>query len=206
MSPRVSRRRRVTGRACGSQYGSWPWTPCRPRRRFRISPSCTACAAASTAFNRNRQTLLIVIAATRASIRLYSAAWRGDSAEAGLHHVPRNRFVNLFCVEAGAPNGFSDNFSRRVQARRIRRGRLENLPMAFERRRMTGTFHGHGRPPVSGKQYYSAMGKSTLRRGECEDGANPCPYGDEISLQRLPRHQVGFIRARRKDRHGIQKR
>src|SRR6266850_3629032 len=47
-----------------------------PATTISDSPSCTACAASATAFNPEPQTLLIVIAATRASHPPLSAAWR----------------------------------------------------------------------------------------------------------------------------------
>ena len=53
---------------CGSRCarraadrGSWTSTPCRRRRRFRLSPSITPCAASATALRPEPQTLLMVM-------------------------------------------------------------------------------------------------------------------------------------------------
>src|SRR5712692_5784066 len=73
---------------------------------------------------------------------------RGILAEAGLHYVAENGFVNLIRIEAGAANGFGDRFGAK-----LRRGKSGETALKFSDGRSNsgendGSFGGHGRPPA----------------------------------------------------------
>src|SRR5277367_582070 len=97
-----------------------------PATTISDSPSCTACAARATAFSPEPQTLLMVIAATfRSAAAIEGGLARGVLAEAGLHDVAHDGFVDLLAVKAGAASGLGDGFGAEFGGGEAGQGALE---------------------------------------------------------------------------------
>ena len=64
-----------------------------------------------------------------------------------MHYVAEDRFVNLMRIEAGAADGFSDDFAAKLGSGESRKASLEFADGRSHSGENNGGFRGHDEPP-----------------------------------------------------------